>query len=376
MEIKNYRTWIEISRSALKHNFQLFRKVIGKKVLLLGVIKSNAYGHGLMTMARLYGEMNVDWLGVDSIAEANKLRKEKITKPLLVLGYTQPENFIVASTKNISLAVSTFEALKTLSKFKGKIKIHIKVDTGMHRQGFLPDELAEVIAVLKKTRHISVEGLFTHFASAKDPADRSDTIKQMGLFEKAIDVFKVAGYSPICHAAASGGTLNFPESHFHMVRIGIGLFGIWPSSETKDYRLKTKDFSLKPILTWKSVISEIKWVEKYEQVGYDYTEKLTRKTRLAVIPIGYWHGFWRAFSSKAHVLVGGTRCRVIGRVSMDMIVVDVTKVAKIQVGDEVVLIGKQKKEEITADELAKIAETSSYEIVTRLNPLIKKIIIK
>lgn len=374
MEIKNYRTWIEISQSALKFNFTQFRKVIGKKVLLLGVIKSNAYGHGLMTMARLYVQMNVDWLGVDSIAEANKLRKEKIIKPLLVLGYTQPENFIVASTKNISLAISTFEALKALSKFKEKIKIHIKIDTGMHRQGFLYEDLSEVVKMLKKMPRVSVEGLFTHFASAKDPEDKFDTTKQIELFEKAMDVFKVAGYNPICHAAATGGTLNFPESHLSMVRVGIGLYGLWPSSETKNYRLKTKDFFLKPILTWKSVISEIKWVEKNERVGYDYTEKLESRTRLAVIPIGYWHGFWRAFSSKAEVLVQGVRCKVIGRVSMDMIVVNVTKVTKVKVGDEVVLLGKQKKEEITADELAEIAGTSSYEIVTRLNPLIKKVI--
>lgn len=376
MEILNFRTWIHISKSAINHNFRTFRRLIGKNVLLLGVIKSNAYGHGLVSMARLYEENNVDWLGVDSISEGNKLRHEKIKKPILVLGYTQPENFVIASKKNISITISSFESLTALTKFRKKIKIHIKIDTGMHRQGFLIDQVSEAVSQLKKIPHVTVEGLFTHFASAKDPRDPSDTQKQIELFEKAIDIFKANGFNPLCHAAATGGTINFPQSHFDMVRVGIGLFGLWPSPETKESKIKSKDFILKPVLSWESIVSEVKWVEKNEQVGYDYTEKLTIKSRLAVVPVGYWHGFWRAFSSKAFVIIRGTRCRVVGRVSMDMIVVDVTRLKNVAVGDTVVLLGKQKKEEISAEELSVFANTSPYEIVTRLNPLIKKIVIK
>ena len=370
MEIQNYRTWIDISHGALVNNYQIFRKLIGKRVKLLGVIKSNAYGHGLMTMARAYVSLSVDWLGVDSITEANKLRKEKISQPILVLGYTQSENFSVAALKNISLTVSSFETLEKLSAFKKKIKIHLKVDTGMHRQGFSVDQLPEVIQLLSHMSHVSVEGFFTHFAAAKDPNDQADTQRQINLFTDAVKLIRGAGYNPICHAAATGGIINFPQSHFDMVRVGIGMYGLWPSSETK--KAFQKKIKLQPLLTWKTIVSELKWVEKGEKVGYDYTEELQKRTRLAVLPIGYWHGYWRAFSSKSHVLIRGKRCKVLGRVSMDMLTVDVTGVKNVNVADEVILLGKQGKEEITADELGSLAGTSCYEIVTRLNPLIKK----
>jgi alanine racemase len=173
----------------------------------------------------------------------------------------------------------------------------------------------------------------------------------------------------IFHASATAGLLNYPEANFNMVRLGIGAYGLWPSQETRDWH---SDIKLSPVLTWKTIVSGVKTVDKGQKVGYDYTEELTKTTKLAVLPIGYWHGYWRAFSSKAEVLVRGQRCKLVGRVSMDMVVVDVTNVKNVKVGDEVVLIGKQGKEEVTADELGKLAGTSCYEIVTRLNPLIKK----
>jgi alanine racemase len=365
-----YRTWIEISSGALKHNYKVFRSFIGQDRLLLGVIKSNAYGHGLMTMARAYGELGMDWIGVDSIAEAKKLRSEGIKAKILVLGYTQPANFKDAVKQNISLTVSSFENLQALSQLRRKIKVHVKVDTGMHRQGFPILDLSKAIQTLKKSKNIIVEGLYTHFAAAKDPKDVKDTKYQIDMFEQAVIEFGSSGFTPICHAAATGGVINFPNSHFDMVRVGIGMYGLWPSEETQ--KAFQKKFNLKPVLSWKTIISEVKWVVKGERIGYNFTEKLTRMTKVAVLPIGYWHGYWRAFSSRAHVLVRGQRCRVLGRVSMDMVTVDVTDVPNVKVGDEVILIGRQGKNEITADELGYLADTSNYEIVTRLNPLIKK----
>lgn len=366
-----YRTWVEISKSAIKNNYQSFRKILKPQTKLLAVVKSNAYGHELMGFSKELANLGVDFLGVDSITEAQTLRREGIKKPILVLGHTLPVHFGMAASGNISITISSFENLDALKISRKKVAIHLKVDTGMHRQGFFLDDLKKVCAILKSAPAIKLEGMFTHFAGAKKPDSHKDTERQIKCFEQAISAIKAEGFKPIFHAAATAGTLNYPKSHFDMVRVGIGLYGLWPSSETKI--TLEKKIKLIPALTWKTIISELKWVEKGGRVGYDYTETLKRKTRLAVLPIGYWQGFWRSFSSKADVLIDGRRCKLIGRVSMDMVVVDVTDIKNVRVGDEVVLIGKQGKEEITAEELAGLAGTTNYEIVTKLNPLMKKI---
>lgn len=336
----------------------------------MAVVKSNAYGHELTGFAREVSRFGVDWLGVDSITEANALRKEGIKKPLLVLGYTLPAHFALAGKNGIALAISAFESLGTLAKAGKKVAVHIKFDSGMHRQGFNLDQLAQVCSTIHKHPHVQFQGFFTHFASAKKPDSEKHTEKQIRLFTKAVNMVKGFGFNPLCHASATAGTLNYPEANFDMVRVGIGLYGLWPSSETR--KSLEKKIILKPVMTWKTLIAEVKWVEKGECVGYDYTEQLARKTRLAVLPIGYWHGYWRAFSSKAFVLVKGQKARVVGRVSMDMIVVDVTDIKNVGVGNEVVLLGNQGKQFVTADSLAVLADTTNYEIVTRINPLIKK----
>ena len=306
---------------------------------------------------------------MDSITEALALRKYGIKLPILVLGYTLPANFDVPFSQKISFTISTFESLNLLVKNKKPVSINLKIDTGMHRQGFFVSDLPKVLLMLQKSPHIKIHGVFTHFASAKKPDASHETEKQIERFKEAVSIIRAIYPNVIAHASATAGILNYPEANFDLVRAGIGLYGLWPSDET---RKSHKNIELKPVLTWKTIISEVKTVDKGQKVGYDYTEQLKKTTKLAVLPIGYWHGYWRAFSSKAHVLVGDQRCKLIGRVSMDMAVVDVTNVKNVKVGDEVVLIGKQVKEEVTADELGKLAGTSCYEIVTRLNPLIKK----
>lgn len=369
--ITEYRTWIEISRAAIKHNYQTFRGLIEPKTKLMAVVKSNAYGHELIGFAKATAALGVDFLGVDSITEAKSLREAGIKKPILVLGYTLPIHFGLAEKNKISLTISSAQGLSALINSGKKVSIHLKVDTGMHRQGFFAKDLETICKLIKQHQKISVEGLYTHFASAKKPDSHKETEKQITIFRQAINQVRAAGLHPIVHAAATAGTLNYPEAHFDMVRIGIGLYGLWPSPETQ--KALGKKYPLWPVLTWKSIISEAKWVEKGEKVGYDYTETLKKRSFLAVVPIGYWHGYWRAFSGKAYVLVCGKRCKVVGRVAMDMIVIDITGVAKAKAGDEVVLIGKQGQEEILAGDLASLANTTHYEVVTRLNPLIKKL---
>lgn len=376
LERKGLRTWIEIDTKALTHNYSELRSIT-KSCKLMAVVKSNAYGHGFVGISQAVEKFGIDWIGVDSIVEALALREEGITKPILVLGYTLPEMLERAAAQNISLTVSTFELLEMIKStpFSHTLKIHIKVDTGMHRQGFQEFQIEEVMNVLADLgAKVNVEGLFTHFAAAKDPNAREDTRAQVASFMKWAAAFDAAGFKAIKHASASGGTLIFPEAHLDMVRSGIATYGLWPSAEAqKVERIDGKKVELHPILSWRTLISEVKKVPKGDRVGYDFTETFERDSTIAIVPIGYWHGYARALSSVGQVLVRGARARVLGRVSMDMLIIDVTDIPHVHVGDEVTLIGKDGHEEVTAQELADLSNTSLYEFVTRLNPLIKRI---
>lgn len=385
------RTWIEIDKKAIKNNFNIFREFISSKTALMAIVKSNAYGHGLIEFAKEMEKLGADFLGADSIIEAIHLSQSGIKKPILVLGYTMPGRIHEAQENNISLTVSSFEALKPIVAFKSgdpisgrasgrSIKIHIKVDTGMHRQGFLPDDMKKVCEILKKNPGIVFEGIYTHFAMAKNPSFPQETNKQIGEFEKALKIVESFGFKPIRHASATSGTLLYPVAHYDMVRIGIGLYGLWPSKEVQ--RVFTTRLKLEPVLSWKTIIGEVKSLPAGGGVGYDLTEKLPKNSKIAVCPIGYWHGFGRVFSSVGNVLVKGERAKVLGRVSMDMITIDISRIKNVKVGDEVVLIGRQAgkylpagRQEITADELAYLSDGVNYEIVTRTNPLIKRVYI-
>ncbi len=373
----NLRTWVEINQQALKNNYSIFRRLIGPKCLLMAVVKSNAYGHSLIDFSRATENLGIDWFGVDSIVEAESLRKAGLKKPILVLGYTLENKTETAFKNNISLTISDFSTLKNLKNIKThnhKLKIHIKIDTGMHRQGFFVSEIPAVIKILKSQPAIILEGIYTHFSSAKNPAFLSTTFSQIEQFKKAIDLFESTGFKGfIKHAAATSGTIIFPQSHFDLVRIGIGLCGLWPSKESREaFRRKIK---LEPVLSWKTIVGQIKNLPEGSRVGYDFTETLNRSSSVAVLPIGYWHGFPRSLSSIGKVLIRGSEVKVIGRVSMDMISVDVTDVKNVKVGDEVILIGKSEKSEISIDDMAYLSDTINYEIVTRLNPLIKRIMV-
>ena len=374
-KLDSVRTWVEVDKKAIAHNYRVFRKLLNKKTLFLAVVKSNAYGHNLLEFAPEMQRLGADWLGVDSLVEARSARSVGVKIPILVQGFTLPSLYEEARTKGISITISSFAQLEQVRKLrpaKKILKIHIKVDTGMHRQGFqLVDakKLLHMLALSKGKTYV-VEGLYTHFAEAKDPRSGDATRRQIKEFEEWITLFANSGLHPLKHASATGATLLYPQAHFDMVRVGIGCYGLWPSSEAE--RFMGHKVTLKPVLTWKAVVSEVKLVKSGERVGYDLTERLNRNTTLAVIPVGYWHGMSRLASSKGRVLIKGKSARIVGRVSMDMIVVDVTDIHNVEMGDEVVLIGRQGKAEIKAGEIAQFSATTHYEIVTRLNPLMQK----
>jgi alanine racemase len=364
------RAVLEIDTTAAKKNYDTFRKLLKPQTKLLAVIKSNAYGHDLLGWAKLMDTCGVDWFGVDSALEGFSLRETGITKPILVLGYTLPANFALAKKHNLTLTISSWENLQYLKKVP--LPFHLKVDTGMGRQGFVPSDMPAVIKYILADKNLikNCRGVYTHFADAKNPAFPKNTFNQIKEFEQTISALNQAGLQPLRHAAASAGTLLFPQAHYDMVRVGMSLYGYWPAAEVRGALEDT--LTLSPTLTWKTIIAEIKKLPVGSKIGYDLTETLTTNSTVAICPVGYWDGYPRLLSSIGHVLVGGKRCRVLGRVSMEMLVIDVSTVPQVKVGSEVVLLGKQNKSEITAEEIALLAQTSAYEIITRLNPLMKR----
>ncbi len=378
----NLRTWIEIDRVALHHNVERFLQLIGPDVRLMAIIKSNAYGHGLVLTARALAAhrdfSEKGWFGVDSMVEALRLRREGIKNPILVLGMTIAGRIPEAAAHHIALTVSTRDALKTIIATKPRPVFHIKIDTGMHRQGFLPPDIAPLLQFLKKSG-LKPEGIYTHFAM---PENRAFTLRQIRSFDQTTSAFVRAGFRDIVrHASATRGVLRFPEARYDMVRVGIGLYGYEGNGEKKAGKGKRADAHLKPVLTWKTIVGEIKEIPKGSYVGYDLTERVSRSTQIAVLPVGYWHGYDRGLSSIGTVLLRGGRCRILGRVSMDMTTIDITNIngtgkrdgGKGRGRDEIILIGRSGNDAIWADEIARQIGTTAYEVLTRINPLIKRI---
>ncbi len=407
--MRDVRTWVEIDAAALRHNVAEFRKLIrlrassaeavasaakaergygghvGPKRQLMAVVKSNAYGHGLVPVAKLLARGNPKpetrnpkslWFGVDSIVEGLALRRAGIRNPILVLGYTLPSRLTEAARKRITLTVSHFEALEAMARAEKRPAFHLKLDTGMHRQGFQEYEMPKLIAALKQYR-LMPDGAYSHYAF---PEHSRDSRLQRDCFDRCIRLLAAAGIRPIeLHMSATGGVWERRDS-YPMVRIGFGLYGY--------LRRPVRKNPLRPVLTWKTVVSEVKRVTKGERIGYDFTERFTRDSTIAILPIGYWHGFDRGLSSIGEVLVRGQRAKVMGRVSMDITAVDVTGIRGVRIGDEAVLIGRQGRpfdpstplragvaqgrEFIGADEIAEKLGTSPYEVLTRINPLIRR----
>lgn len=366
-----FKTWIEIDKAAAQHNIKTFRRLLSSKTKLFAVVKSNAYGHGLVVFSKIAAESGVDGFCVDSVIEGAKLRAEGINKKtILVLGPTFPSLFKLAVENNITITISNQEALKELTKSRYKPNFHLKIDTGMRRQGFYVSDLPKVASIVKNSKfkiQNCLTGVYTHFASAKDINYPTFTEAQFGEFQKAIRILERAGFKNLIkHAAATGGALVNKKYHLDAVRIGIGLYGLYPSMELA---IQMPKIGLRPVLSWHTLISETKDLKPGDYVGYDLTERITKPSKMAVLPIGYWHGYPRALSGVGQVLIGGERTRLLGRVSMDMITVDITGI-KCHRGSKATLIGK----EIPAYELARQCNASYYELLTRINPLIERIV--
>lgn len=378
MQIKN-KSWIEISKKALFHNINVFRKAVGKKVKIAAVIKANAYGHGLLEMTGLL-KGHVDVLAVDNIEEALIIRKIDKQISILVLGYIPLPEVYLAIDNEISFVVYNIETLKQIVALKNNklAKVHLKIETGLNRQGIRKDNLKKIVTyIIKNKNNIYLEGISTHFANIEDTLDSSYFKKQLTEFKNALDYLKKLGLKPpMIHTAASAGTLLYPETHFSMVRIGFGMYGWWMSTETRVMLMaQKKNLILKPVMTWKSIVTQIKEIDVGEAVGYGLTWFASRKTKIAIIPIGYSDGYDRKLSNIGRVIVNGKYAPVIGRVAMNMIVIDITDVGNVRLEDEVALLGNMDGLKISADEIAKKIGTINYEVISRINPSLPRIIV-
>jgi alanine racemase len=369
-------SWVEIDRGRLAENVRAFRSALEPGARLMTVVKSNAYGHGLALVSEALRD-EVDWFGVDSLTEAQKVAAAAPGKPLLILGASSPAQapaIVGQAFRQVVYRNDTVLALSEAARDAGTAaRIHLKIETGTNRQGIPLEDAVRFATEAARRPGIEIEGVYTHFSNIEDTLDPSFALLQVRRFREALDHLAAAGIRPPeVHAAATAGILLYPETHFSMVRLGIGAYGLWPSRETRlAAREKGRALHLLPVMTWKTRIVQLKDVPAGDFVGYGRAFEATRPMRLAVIPVGYYEGYDRKLSGTGRALVGGRHVPVVGRVAMNMTMLDVTGLDA-ALADEVVLLGSQGDQTVSADELAEKIGTIAYEVVARVNPLLER----
>ncbi len=365
---------VEVDRAALRHNLAQFRRRIGPPARLLAVVKANAYGHHLLIAARAFLAGGADMLGVHSVAEARVLRRAGVRAPVLVLGPATEAEAAEARDLGVEITVGSLAAAAAARRAAAAgadLRVHLKVETGVHRQGVAPEELDAALALLAGTPGLALAGLSSHFADIEDTTDHAFARAQDARFAAARELLTARGHVDVCcHMSCSASAILWERSHRDLVRVGIAAYGIWPSRETLVSARETGrgDLDLRRAATWKCDVSQVKTVPAGETVGYGRTWKAPAETRLAVLPLGYADGYPRDLGNRAHVLVGGRRAPLRGRVCMNLCMADVTHVPGAAAGDEAVLLGRQQEEEIRAEQLADLLHTIPYEVLTLPGP--------
>jgi alanine racemase len=371
-------SWVEIDRAALVANVHACRQLVGPACRLLALVKGNAYGHGLREAAAVLLDAGVDMLGVEAVGEAVTLRTSGVTGPILLIGPIPPANVSLLLSHRLTPLLVSPEQVQLVGAFARQaacgLDVHLKFDTGMHRQGILRSELPTLLDLLAKYPGLCVSGVATHLARA-DEADHPEwTRRQIEQFHDIIAMLATAGLrAPIRHAANSAAALLWPETRLDMVRLGIALYGFWPAPAVQ--RASTAWLPLRPVMTWKTRVAAVKAVGCGGGVGYSGSYVTTRDSRVAVLPLGYYDGYSRSLSNRGQVLIRGQRAPVCGRVSMNLMTVDVTDIPAVQAGDEVVLLGRQGTATIAAEEMAAWLGTIHYEVTTRINPLLPRVVV-
>lgn len=372
--------WAEIDLNAISHNVRELRRITHPNARLLAAVKANAYGHGIIEVARQVLKSGADSLGVARIGEGIRLREAGIDAPVLVFGYSPPSEAARLYEFDLIQTVYSYETARALSDTASSLdiknNIHLKVDTGMGRLGLLPDSrraapahsAVEEVKSIAGLSGLKLEGIFTHFATA-DWADKSYAEQQFQIFSKFLDQLHHAGIKfSVRHAANSGAIIDMPQTHLDMVRAGISIYGLYPSDEIDKSRIK-----FLPAMSLKARIVHLKKVPAGFMVSYGITHETKKPTTIATIPIGYGDGFSRLMSSNGDMLVHGQRAPIIGRVCMDLTMIDVGHIPEVEIGDEVVIFGRQGSASISADEIARFTDTINYEVVTRISDRVPRV---
>ena len=362
-------TFAVIDAEALRQNFALLRATVAPPVGILAVVKADAYGHGARLVAPIVEAAGADWLGVATLEEAVELRDAGIRKPILVLTGATAADVPVLVEQRLSVAILHRDMGRELAAaaHNQRLGVHIKVDTGMGRIGVLPSELPALLGELRSSASLEVEGVFSHFANA-DSVEREYSDYQLRVFRQVMETVAAAGYQPRwLHIANSAATLSRPEAHLSLVRPGIALYGVPPSP-------RHAPAGLRPAMRLVTRIVQLKAVPSEFPVSYGQTFVTKRPSLIATLPIGYADGYSRALSNRAQVLVRGQRAPVVGAVCMDLTMVDVTDVPGAQLGDEVVLWGRQQQAEIGVCEVADWQGSVSYEVLTRVGKRVGRVL--
>jgi alanine racemase len=357
-ERERHSTWVTIDLDAIKNNIRYFLDRSGTQVI--AIVKANAYGHGAVPVAEAALEAGATWCGVARVNEALELRQAGLDCPILLLGYTPEARYKEMIAHRVSMTVWDVKQIKNISAAASQInqeaKLHLKVDTGMSRLGVNPEVVIGLFREIARLPNIQIEGLFTHFACA-DEADSTPTDAQEELFHELVAKLKAAGiHIQLIHAANSAASLTRPGSYFNCVRIGIAMYGLHPSPECPLPSV------LHPALTWKSVLSQVKTLLSGRGISYGHEYVTSGEERIGTVPVGYADGFRRVSGNQ--VLVGGRKVPVVGRVTMDQIMVQLDSVPDAEAGDEIVLLGVQGENSITAEEIAGHWGTINYEVTS------------
>lgn len=369
-------TWVEVDKKAIEHNLKQFKKLIGPKTLLMPVVKSNAYGHGIVEVAKIcQHSQDVSRICVVNLDEALLLIKNGIKKPILILSfYELDEKKLKTAIQNkVIFPVYTEDQILTLNKIgqqlKKRVFVHLKIDAGTTRIGVLPNQALTFAKKISGLSNLYLEGIWSHFASSE--SDPVFTKKQLAVFNNAVEQIEKEGIEvPVKHFACSAATTLHSNTHFNAVRLGLSTYGLYPDEKSR------KKINLKPALSLNTKIVHVKTVPKNTKISYGGTYTTKQPSKIAVLPIGYWDGIDRKLSNKGEVIIKGVKCPIRGRVCMNLTMVDVTEVKDPKAGDKVTVVGRQGTANISIDDLAYLIGTINYEVVDRINPLIPRVIIK
>ena len=371
------RSWIELDATRLKQNYRILSEA-SQPALSIPVIKSNAYGHGFREIYSILQSERPSWLAVNYIEEGLQLRSLGYQGHVLVVGPPAPGLMSDAGQAKLDIIIGDFPSFQYWLESHPRPRVHVKIDSGMSRQGFVAEEWQAAAEAFYPERS-QVFGILSHFANVEDVLQHEYARQQVAAFKEARSIFKNKGFDLAAHIASSASTLLLDDSHYNFTRNGISLYGFWPSGKTKlSYNTNHSELAkLLPVLSWYTEVALCKTIKEGQFVGYGCTYRALKDTRIAVLPVGYYEGYPRLASGRgSYVLIRGKRCPIIGRVCMNMMMVDISHLKQVEAGDRVTLIGTDGEEHISAEDLAGWSETIHYELVTRINPAIPRQVIE